>query len=98
MSGGENAFWMICKTYRPHIFMVFVQGVATLLYFLIEASFNKGMNPHVFVTYRHALGGIVVLPFAYVLERYFLYTLRSFSYAKGHRQLMSSSENIHTFL
>ncbi|KAJ1416580.1 EamA domain [Sesbania bispinosa] len=27
------------------------------------------MNPHVFVTYRQAVGGIVIFPFAYVLER-----------------------------
>lgn len=58
--------------------MILVQIAATLLYFLVEASFNKGMNPHVFVTYRHALGGIIVLPFAYVLERYILHPFVSF--------------------
>ncbi|KAI9119083.1 hypothetical protein K1719_009758 [Acacia pycnantha] len=69
MSQGESAFLLICKKYRPHILMASVQEAVTLLYFLIEASINKGMNLHVYVTYRHALGGIVVLPFAYVLER-----------------------------
>ncbi|KAK4281257.1 hypothetical protein QN277_012776 [Acacia crassicarpa] len=69
MSQRESAFLLICKKYKPHILMASVQGAVTLLYFLIEASINKGMNLHVFVTYRHALGGIVVLPFAYVLER-----------------------------
>ncbi|XP_028778667.1 WAT1-related protein At4g08290-like [Neltuma alba] len=69
MSHRETAFYVICRKYRPHLLMVFVQVAVTLLYLLIEASFNKGMNLHVFVTYRHALGGIVVLPFAYFLER-----------------------------
>ncbi|XP_054802941.1 WAT1-related protein At4g08290-like isoform X4 [Prosopis cineraria] len=69
MSHREKAFWVIYKKYRPHLLMVLVEVAVTLLYFLIEASFNKVMNLQVFVTYRHALGGIIVLPFAYVLER-----------------------------
>ncbi|KAL5149196.1 WAT1-related protein [Glycine soja] len=55
--------------FKPHLLMVLVQLVLSFLYFLVEASLNKGMNPHVFVTYRHAVGGIVVLPFAYIRER-----------------------------
>ncbi|BBG92476.1 hypothetical protein Prudu_000228 [Prunus dulcis] len=34
-----------------------------------KASFNHGMNPHVYITYRHIVSGLVMFPFAYVLER-----------------------------
>ncbi|KAA8550766.1 hypothetical protein F0562_002450 [Nyssa sinensis] len=49
--------------------MVLVQMAYTSLYFITEASFNHGMNPHVFTTYRLIVGGLVVFPFAYFLER-----------------------------
>lgn len=70
MSHRECAFGVLYRKYKPHLLMVLIQIALAILYFLIDASFDKGMNPHVFVTYRHALGGIVVFPFAYVLERY----------------------------
>ncbi|KAL9255563.1 WAT1-related protein [Drosera capensis] len=35
----------------------------------LSAAFDQGMNPHVYVTYRHIVGGVVVLPFAYFLEK-----------------------------
>ncbi|GAB4830513.1 hypothetical protein Ancab_020224 [Ancistrocladus abbreviatus] len=54
---------------KPHLCMVLVQTSSALLYFITEAAFNHGMNPHVYVTYRHIVGGILVLPFAYSLER-----------------------------
>ncbi|XP_004237143.1 WAT1-related protein At2g39510-like [Solanum lycopersicum] len=57
------------KRFKPHILMVLGQLAYTLLYFLTEASFNHGMNPHVYVTYRHIVAGFVTLPFAYFLER-----------------------------
>ncbi|XP_048499879.1 WAT1-related protein At1g43650 isoform X1 [Beta vulgaris subsp. vulgaris] len=58
-----------CTRLRPHIFMVLVQIASAFLYFITEAAFNRGMNPHVYVTYRHIVGGIAVLPFAYFFER-----------------------------
>ncbi|KAG4959329.1 hypothetical protein JHK87_035962 [Glycine soja] len=69
MSNNECAFGVMYVKFKPHLLMVLVQLVLSFLYFLVEASLNKGMNPHVFVTYRHAVGGIVVLPFAYIRER-----------------------------
>lgn len=69
MSNNEHTFGMKYEKFKPHLFMVLVQVGLVLLYFLVEASFNNGMNPRVFVTYRHAVGGRVLLPFAYVLER-----------------------------
>lgn len=49
--------------------MILSQLGYTFLYFITEASFNQGMNPHVYITYRHIVSGFVVLPFAYFLER-----------------------------
>ncbi|XP_017414278.1 WAT1-related protein At3g18200 isoform X4 [Vigna angularis] len=69
MSNNELASGMIYVKFRPHLLMLFIQMLLSFLYFLVEASLSKGMNPHVFVTYRHVIGGIAVLPFAYVRER-----------------------------
>ncbi|RDY01181.1 WAT1-related protein, partial [Mucuna pruriens] len=65
----SNAFGVVWGKFKPHLMMVLVELAFSFLYFLVEASLNKGMNPHVFVTYRHAVGGIIVLPFAYARER-----------------------------
>lgn len=58
-----------CNKFRPHIYMVLAQSGYTFLYFVTEASFDHGMNPHVYITYRHLVAGIVMFPFAYFLER-----------------------------
>ncbi|KAL8525152.1 hypothetical protein ACS0TY_014681 [Phlomoides rotata] len=55
--------------FKPHILMILAQIAYTFLYIITEASFNHGMNPYVYVTYRHLVGGLVLLPFAYFIER-----------------------------
>ncbi|KAJ4956858.1 hypothetical protein NE237_013641 [Protea cynaroides] len=62
-------FGIVYRRFKPHLFMVLAQVGYTFLYFLTEASFNRGMNPHVHITYRHIVAGVVMLPFAYFLER-----------------------------
>ncbi|XP_057488991.1 WAT1-related protein At2g39510-like [Actinidia eriantha] len=57
------------RRFKPHLLMVLVQIGYTLLYFITEASFNHGMNPHVYITYRNIVGGLAMLPFAYFIER-----------------------------
>ncbi|KAI4345809.1 hypothetical protein L6164_012903 [Bauhinia variegata] len=57
------------RKYKPHMLLVVNQLCYTFLYFMTEAAFNLGMNPHVYVTYRALVAGIVMLPFAYFLER-----------------------------
>ncbi|GAV61467.1 EamA domain-containing protein [Cephalotus follicularis] len=59
----------IHRNFKPHLLMVFAQMGYTFLYFITEASFNHGMNPHVHITYRHIVAGVVMLPFAYFFER-----------------------------
>ncbi|KAL5139163.1 WAT1-related protein [Glycine soja] len=60
---------LVCKELKPHLLMVLVQVGYTFLYFITEASFNHGMSPHVYVTYRHIVAAVVMFPFAYFLER-----------------------------
>ncbi|KAL5712142.1 hypothetical protein ACHQM5_014341 [Ranunculus cassubicifolius] len=55
--------------FKPHLLMTLAQFGYTFLYFITEASFNHGMNPHVYITYRHIVSSVVMLPFAYFLER-----------------------------
>ncbi|KAI3442070.1 uncharacterized protein J3R85_001659 [Psidium guajava] len=57
------------RKFKPHLLMTLAQIGYTFLYFITEASFNHGMNPHVYITYRHVVAGLVMLPFAYFLER-----------------------------
>ncbi|XP_047317486.1 WAT1-related protein At5g07050-like [Impatiens glandulifera] len=57
------------RRFKPHLLMVMAQIGYTVLYFITEASFNHGMNPHVYITYRQIVATLVMLPFAYFLER-----------------------------
>ncbi|KAI6693486.1 hypothetical protein NL676_021196 [Syzygium grande] len=73
---GNKRAWMVpsaCRIlfrkFKPHLLMTLTQLGYTFLYFITEASFNHGMNPHVYITYRHIVAGLVMLPFAYFLER-----------------------------
>lgn len=59
----------IYRRFKPHLLMVLSQVGYTFLYIITEACFSHGMNPHVHITYRHIVSGIVVFPFAYFLER-----------------------------
>ncbi|KAK7278487.1 hypothetical protein RJT34_23517 [Clitoria ternatea] len=59
----------VYREFKPHLLMFMVQLGYTFLYFITEASFNHGMSPFVYVTYRHAVAGLVMFPFAYFLER-----------------------------
>ncbi|WRX09120.1 EamA domain - like 6 [Theobroma cacao] len=63
------AFKVPLARYKPHLSMVLAQIGYTILYFFVEASFNQGLNPHVYVTYRYILAGLLMSPFAYFLER-----------------------------
>ncbi|KAF8729010.1 hypothetical protein HU200_018321 [Digitaria exilis] len=48
-----TSVWMMY--YAPHGLMILAQLFFTLLYFITEAAFNRGLNPYVYVTYRHLL-------------------------------------------
>ncbi|CAJ2628010.1 unnamed protein product [Trifolium pratense] len=63
------SFLLAYREFKPHLLMIFAQVSYTFLFFITEASFNHGMSPYVYVTYRHVVAGIVMFPFAYFLER-----------------------------
>ncbi|KAK7391621.1 hypothetical protein VNO78_20038 [Psophocarpus tetragonolobus] len=63
------SFFIICRDFKPHLLMVLVQVGYSLLYLITKASFNHGISPYVYVTYRHILATVLMLPFAYFLER-----------------------------
>ncbi|OMP09744.1 auxin-induced protein 5NG4-like protein [Corchorus olitorius] len=55
--------------YKPHLSMLLYQICVAIVYFITEAAFNQGLNPHVYVTYRMTLGGFLLIPFAFFIER-----------------------------
>ncbi|KEH42720.1 putative EamA domain-containing protein [Medicago truncatula] len=65
----EKKIFSPLREFKPHLLMLLTQVGYTLIYFITEASFNHGMSPYVYVTYRHIVAGVVMFPFAYFLER-----------------------------
>ncbi|GFQ00697.1 wat1-related protein at4g08300 [Phtheirospermum japonicum] len=49
--------------------MVMAQIGYTFVYIITEASFNHGLDPFVYVTYRHVVATLTMFPFAYFIER-----------------------------
>ncbi|KAL6624624.1 hypothetical protein ACP70R_031945 [Stipagrostis hirtigluma subsp. patula] len=54
--------------YAPHVLMTLVQLSYTLMYFMTEAAFKRGLNPYVYVTYRNLLA-VLLWPLAYFHEK-----------------------------
>ncbi|XP_072084616.1 uncharacterized protein [Arachis hypogaea] len=50
--------------------MVLAQVGYAFLYFITETSFNHGMSPFLYVTYRHIVAAVIMFPFAFFLERF----------------------------
>ncbi|XLU31206.1 hypothetical protein S245_067272 [Arachis hypogaea] len=48
--------------------MVLAQVGYAFLYFITETSFNHGMSPFLYVTYRHIVAAVIMFPFAFFLE------------------------------
>uniref|UniRef100_A0ACD5WU83 Uncharacterized protein n=1 Tax=Avena sativa TaxID=4498 RepID=A0ACD5WU83_AVESA len=65
-AGMGGGLW---RRYAPHNMMIMVQLCYTLMYFVTEAAFNRGLNPYVYVTYRHLLVAVILWPFAYYHEK-----------------------------
>ncbi|KAH9729425.1 WAT1-related protein [Citrus sinensis] len=65
----ELSAFKVINRFKPHILMILLQICVASVYFLTEDSFNQGLNPHIYVTYRHAAGSLMMFPFAYFLER-----------------------------
>uniref|UniRef100_A0A0D9VPL1 WAT1-related protein n=1 Tax=Leersia perrieri TaxID=77586 RepID=A0A0D9VPL1_9ORYZ len=61
-----GALW---TRYAPHNLMILTQLCYTFMYFITEAAFNKGLNPYIYVTYRHLVVVVFIVPFAYYHEK-----------------------------
>uniref|UniRef100_A0A7N0UVG2 WAT1-related protein n=1 Tax=Kalanchoe fedtschenkoi TaxID=63787 RepID=A0A7N0UVG2_KALFE len=59
----------VFRKLKPHAALVLAQMGATFLYFISEASFNRGLDPKVYTTYRLIIGGFAALPLAYFIEK-----------------------------
>ncbi|KAF0913774.1 hypothetical protein E2562_024639 [Oryza meyeriana var. granulata] len=57
------------RRYAPHNLMILTQLCYTFMYFITEAAFNKGLNPYIYVTYRHLVVAVLLAPFAYYHEK-----------------------------
>lgn len=59
----------VWRRYAPHNLMILVQLCYTFMYFITEAAFNRGLNPYIYVTYRHLLVTVLLSPLAYYHEK-----------------------------
>lgn len=55
---------------KPALAMISVQFGFAGMNIISKAAINQGMSHFVLVVYRHAVATLVLVPFAYVLERY----------------------------
>ncbi|CAM8894503.1 unnamed protein product [Rhodiola kirilowii] len=55
--------------FKFHFLMVLGQMGCVFSYFIVISSFNRGMRPEVYTTYRLAIGSFLLLPFAVLMER-----------------------------
>ena len=63
---GASAFY---EKSKPVLAMIFVQTGFAGMNIITKVALNHGMSHFVFVAYRHAVATLVLMPFAYVLER-----------------------------
>ncbi|XVF71976.1 hypothetical protein PTKIN_Ptkin12aG0083800 [Pterospermum kingtungense] len=64
-----SAFMATFSRYKPHLIMLLSQIGYAIVYFITEAAFSQGLNPHIYVACRYCLAGCLMFPFAYFLER-----------------------------
>ena len=60
---------------RPFISVVLLQVGLAGMDILSKAVLNKGMSNYVLVVYRHAVATVVMAPFAFYFDKYFLLSL-----------------------
>ncbi|KAK4266127.1 hypothetical protein QN277_027094 [Acacia crassicarpa] len=69
MEGKRCGVGGLCRKFKAHFLMILVQLGYSIVTFITEASFEHGLNPYVYVTYRSIVAGLALLPFAFFLER-----------------------------
>ena len=66
MEGFDRLFGLA----KPYLVVVFVQFGYAGMTILAKSALDKGMSPHVFVVYRHAVATLVIAPFALIFDRF----------------------------
>eukprot|EP00253_Pinus_taeda_P017882 PITA_17882 len=57
------------EKFKPHISQILYQVTLAGTYIIVRAALMVGTNRFVLVTYRMAIGSLIIAPFAFVLER-----------------------------
>lgn len=74
----EEVKKMSCmKKAMPFILVVLLQVGLAGMDILTKAVLNEGMSNYVLVVYRHGVAAIVMAPFAFYFDKYFLYPFLS---------------------
>lgn len=60
---------------KPFLAVVFLQAGLAGMDIISKAALNEGMSNYVFVVYRHVVATIVIVPFAFALDKYVLHRL-----------------------
>ena len=55
---------------KPYLVAIVIQLIYAGMFVVSKAAFNHGMNTYVFIFYRQAAASLLLLPIAFVLERY----------------------------
>ncbi|ERM99441.1 hypothetical protein AMTR_s00131p00089030 [Amborella trichopoda] len=63
--------------YGPVLSQLVFNSSAGVMYILIKAALEHGMNRYVFVTYRQAAATLAIVPLAFFLDRYQLHVFLS---------------------
>ncbi|XP_022973899.1 WAT1-related protein At2g39510-like isoform X3 [Cucurbita maxima] len=64
-----EGFGRLFELAKPYLVVVFVQFGYAGMTILAKSALDKGMSPHVFVVYRHAVATLVIAPFAIIFDR-----------------------------
>lgn len=74
---GKSGLWLFnnLEKNKAWIGMIMVQLAYAGMSMFSKAAMDKGMNPYVFVVYRQAFATFTLAPFAFFLDRLFIYLL-----------------------
>ena len=76
---------------KPYLAMVSLQFGFAGMYIISMVSMKHGMSNFILATYRHVVATLVIVPFAFVLERFLLLLSLSLSHKQIHTYAYSTA-------
>lgn len=73
---------LISENHKTYIAMLLVQFVYAGMALFSKAAVAQGMNPFVFVVYRQAFASFALAPFAFFLERLYIFAFNLSQFLK----------------